>query len=78
MAAFADEPVEVRRLKDFQLVRELPLVQAPGFRNYYQFIKSVEGLYLLRTDGDIDYLEEGTVQASTRLSAGRTARAVYW
>ena len=75
LAAFADEPVEVRRLKDFQLVRELPLVQAPGFRNYYQFIKSVEGLYLLRTDGEIDYLEEGTVQASTSLSAGRTARA---
>ena len=74
LAAFADVELEIRRLSDFQLVRKLPLVAPTGFRSYYEFIKSEQGLYLLRTDGGIDYLEEGTLQSSASLAAGRSAR----
>lgn len=74
LVAFADEGSEVRRLGDFQLVRKLPLVAPVGSRSYYRFVKSAQGLFLLRTDGRIDFLEEGTLQASTALPLGRIAR----
>lgn len=74
LGAFADAQTEVRRLSDFQLVRQLPTVAPSGSKSYYDFIKSEQGLYLLRSDGGIDYLEEGTIQASTVLPTGRTAR----
>lgn len=74
LAAFADAQTEVRRLGDFQLVRTLPMVAPTGSRSYFDFIKSEQGLYLLRSDGGVDYLEEGTLQASTTLPNGRIAR----
>ncbi len=74
LAAFADAQTEIRRLGDFQLVRKLPAVAPLGSKAYYDFVKSEQGLYLLRSDGEIDYLEEGNLQASTSLPFGRIAR----
>lgn len=74
LVAFANEGAEVRRLGDFELIRKLPLVAPTGSRSYHQFVKSEQGLFLLRTDGGIDFLEEGSLQAATALPIGRAAR----
>lgn len=77
LASLGDGGIEVRHLRDFQLLQSFSAPLGANLQSYRDFVKSEEGIYLLQNDGFIRNLEGGSLvanQSFNRQGQSYTAR----
>lgn len=65
LLSLADKGVEIRRLKNFELLSQIPAPLGSNRQSYSNYLKTENGLYLFQMDGNVIYLESGRIEAST-------------
>lgn len=65
LISLADKGVEIRRMKDFELLSHIPAPLGSNRQSYSNYLKTENGLYLFQLDGQLIYLESGRIEAST-------------